>query len=109
MISRSFPARLLTLVALALLPLPATAQVATPAPEAQQPATPSVQAPRAPVPDKPFELHALQPEFWKVFRKDVKLETMGTGFTFTEGPVWDRANFLSVSDEKGNKIDKLYP
>jgi gluconolactonase len=34
---------------------------------------------------------------------------MGTGFAFTEGPVWDRAGFLWVSDEKGNKIDKLYP
>lgn len=34
---------------------------------------------------------------------------MGTGFDFTEGPVWDPANFLWVSDEKGNRIVKLYP
>ena len=34
---------------------------------------------------------------------------MGTGFAFTEGPVWDRSDFLWVSDEKGNRIVKLYP
>ena len=53
---------------------------------AQQPAAPSPPAPRpprAPRPDKPFELHALTPEFWKLFDKDAKLETMGTGFRFT--------------------------
>ena len=111
MISRLFPPPLLTLVSLALLHVFATAQVAAPpAPEPQTPPTPTTQVTaHAPVPDKPFELHALKPEFWKVFRKDVKLETMGTGFVFTEGPVWDRADFLWVSDEKGNKIDKLYP
>ena len=108
MISRLFHFRLLTLVPLALLPICAAAQVpATPVPEPQTPVT-QVTAP-APVPDKPFELHALDPEFWKVFSKNAKLETMGTGFAFTEGPVWDRTNFLWVSDEKGNKIDKLYP
>jgi gluconolactonase len=73
------------------------------------PLTAAPRVPRAPVPDKPFQLLALKPEFWKVFRKDVKLETMGTGFSFTEGPVWDPADFLWVSDEKGNQIDKLYP
>ena len=34
---------------------------------------------------------------------------MGTGFGFTEGPVWDPAGFLWVSDESKNEIDKLYP
>jgi len=34
---------------------------------------------------------------------------MGTGFGFTEGPVWDEAGFLYVSDETINKIYKLYP
>jgi gluconolactonase len=106
--TRLFHPRLLTLVSLALLPLCAAAQVsATPVPDPQAAAAP-ITAP-APIPDKPFELHALDPEFWKVFPKNVKLETMGTGFAFTEGPVWDKANFLWVSDEKGNKIDKLYP
>src|ERR1700678_3939592 len=111
MISRLFPPPLLTVLSFALLHLVAAAQVpATPAPEPPTAPTPTPQVTsRAPVPDKPFELHALKPEFWKVFRKDVKLETMGTGFAFTEGPVWDRADFLWVSDEKGNRIVKLYP
>ena len=111
MISRPFYSPLLTFVPLVLLPIFAAAQVAaTPAPEAQTPSTPSTPVTaRAPIPDKPFELHALKPEFWKVFRKDAKLETMGTGFVFTEGPVWDRSDFLWVSDERGNRIVKLYP
>jgi gluconolactonase len=111
MTSRLVPTPLLTLVPLVLLCSFAAAQDApTPVPEPQAASTPSTQiAPRAPVPDKPFELHALKPEFWKVFDKNVKLETMGTGFAFTEGPVWDRTDFLWVSDEKGNRIVKLYP
>jgi gluconolactonase len=99
MIYRLFPPPLLTAVAFALLHTFSAAQD-TPTP---------VPAPRAQAPDKPFELHALTPEFWQVFRKDVKLKTMGTGFSFTEGPVWDRADFLWMSDEKENKILKLYP
>src|SRR6202021_2263934 len=108
MASKLVPSPLLTLPPFVLLCSFAAAQDApTPVPEPQAAATPP--APRAPVPDKPLELHALKPEFWKVFRKDVKLETMGTGFAFTEGPVWDPSNFLWVSDEKGNRIVKLYP
>lgn len=82
---------------------------------AQQPAAPTAPAtpaaprpPRAPRPDKAFELHAIMPEFWKLFDKDAKLQTMGTGFRFTEGPVWDPAGFLWVSDEEKNEIVKLY-
>jgi hypothetical protein len=83
MISRLFPPPLLTLVSLALLHLSAAAQVAAPpAAEPQTPPTTQATA-HAPVPDKPFELHALDPEFWKVFHKDAKLETMGTDFVFT--------------------------
>lgn len=41
--------------------------------------------------------------------RDVKLETIGSGFGFTEGPMWDPAGFLYVSDETTNKIYKLYP
>jgi gluconolactonase len=74
------------------------------APATQKPAPP----PHAPRPDQPFELQALTPEFWKLFDKDAKLQTMGTGFGFTEGPVWDPAGFLWVSDESKNRIVKLY-
>ncbi len=34
---------------------------------------------------------------------------MASGFGFTEGPVWDRAGFLYVSDETENKIFRVYP
>ena len=34
--------------------------------------------------------------------------TVGSGFGFTEGPVWDPAGFLYVSDEETNKIFRLY-
>jgi gluconolactonase len=103
-ISRSFLAALTTFliacVGAAMAQQPAT----PPAPASQQPAG----HPRGPRPDKPFELHALTPEFWKVFDKKAKLETMGTGFGFTEGPVWDPSGFLWVSDESKNEIDRLY-
>ncbi len=83
---------------------------------AQQPAAPASDGPptrtrpaRQPQPDKPFELQAIQPEFWKLFDKDAKLEIMGNDLGGTEGPVWDPSGFLWVSDERGNKIFKLYP
>jgi gluconolactonase len=60
-------------------------------------------------PDKPFQLIALTPEFWTIFDHDAKLQTMATNFGFTEGPVWDPAGFLWVSDESKNQIVKLYP
>ena len=59
-------------------------------------------------PEKPFELQALTPEFWKVFDKNAKLVTLATGFGFTEGPVWDPAGFLWVSDESKNWIDQVF-
>ena len=56
-----------------------------------------------------FALQGESEEFWKVIDRDAKLETVGTGFGFTEGPMWDPAGFLYVSDETINKIYKLYP
>jgi len=56
-----------------------------------------------------FELKANSPKFWKLIAPDAKLETVGSGFGFTEGPVWDERGFLYVSDEETNKIFKLYP
>jgi gluconolactonase len=78
----------------------------------QEPAAPTTQParrPRGPRPEKPFQLLALTPDFWKLFDHDAKLETMGAGFGFTEGPVWDPAGYLWVSDESKNAIVKLYP
>src|ERR1700686_4251960 len=56
-----------------------------------------------------FQLQALSPRFWSLVDPDAKLAVMGTGFGFTEGPVWDEAGFLYVSDETINKIYGLYP
>src|SRR5262245_48601278 len=56
-----------------------------------------------------FELHAESSSFWKVVARDAKLEMVATGFGFTEGPVWDKAGFVYVSDEEINKIYRVYP
>lgn len=55
-----------------------------------------------------FALQAESPDFWKLVDRGTKLTTVATGFGFTEGPVWDDAGFLYVSDETINKIYKLY-
>jgi len=59
-------------------------------------------------PRRDFGLHAESEKFWKLFARDAKLETVATGFGFTEGPVWDKAGFLYVSDEEQNKIFRVY-
>ena len=59
-------------------------------------------------PVRKFELDANSPKFWKLIAHDAKLETVATGFGFTEGPVWDPAGFLYVSDEEQNKIFRVY-
>ena len=56
-----------------------------------------------------FELQALSPKFWDLVDHQAKLETVATGFGFTEGPMWDPAGFLYVSDETINKIFRVYP
>jgi gluconolactonase len=55
-----------------------------------------------------FELESNSPNFWKLIARDAKLETVAGGFGFTEGPVWDPAGFLYVSDEEINKIFRVY-
>ena len=56
-----------------------------------------------------FKLEALSPKFSEIVSSDAKLETVATGFGFTEGPMWDPAGFLYVSDETINKIFRVYP
>jgi gluconolactonase len=51
-----------------------------------------------------FALQANLDGFWSLFERDAKLATVASGFGFTEGPVWDPADFLYVSDEETNKI-----
>jgi len=60
-------------------------------------------------PPRGFELQATSPEFWNLISRQAKLETVATGFGFTEGPVWDKSGFLYVSDEELNKIFRVYP
>ena len=55
-----------------------------------------------------FELQAQSPMFWDLIARDAKLDRVATGFGFTEGPVWDPAGFLYVSDETLNKIFRVY-
>lgn len=63
----------------------------------------------APKETRKFELQAHSPQFWKLIDRAAKLERVATGFGFTEGPVWDPAGFLYVSDETLNKIFRVYP
>jgi gluconolactonase len=60
-------------------------------------------------PLRDFALQAESPQFWDLVDHNAKLGTVATGFGFTEGPVWDEAGFLYVSDETINKIFRLYP
>ena len=54
-------------------------------------------------PPRDFALQAESPQFWDLVDHNAKLNTVATGFGFTEGPVWDEAGFLYVSDETINK------
>jgi gluconolactonase len=63
---------------------------------------------KADAPSLRFELKAVSPEFWKLIDRNAQLTRVGTGLGFTEGPVWDPAGFLYVSDEVQNKIYRLY-
>jgi gluconolactonase len=56
---------------------------------------------------RPFSLEALSPAFWNLFDHKAQMTKVGSGFGFTEGPVWDPAGYLWVSDETLNKIFKL--
>ncbi len=55
-----------------------------------------------------FQLKADSPQFWDLVDHDAKVSVVSTGFGFTEGPVWDQAGFLYVSDETTNKIYRLH-
>ena len=55
-----------------------------------------------------FELRANAQEFWKLVGHDARLTQVAAGFGFTEGPVWDPAGFLYVSDETLNKIFRVH-
>ena len=54
-----------------------------------------------------FALDALAPGFWQLISQHADLTTVASGFGFTEGPVWDTANFLYVSDETQDSIYRV--
>jgi gluconolactonase len=56
-----------------------------------------------------FELKAESAKFWELVPRDAKLDLVAGGMGFTEGPVWDPAGFIYVSDEVINKIFRIYP
>lgn len=59
-------------------------------------------------PKREFQLQANSDDFWTLFDRESKLSTVASGFGFTEGPVWDPAGFVIVSDEVTNKILRVY-
>jgi gluconolactonase len=63
----------------------------------------------SPLAPRKFKLQAGSPQFWDLVDHNAKLSVVGTGFGFTEGPVWDESGFLFVSDETINKIYRLHP
>jgi gluconolactonase len=65
-------------------------------------------APRAAVPERTFKLTEESPKFWKLFDHEAKLSRVAGDFGFTEGPVWDPAGFVYVSDEVQNKIYRVF-
>jgi gluconolactonase len=63
---------------------------------------------RGDAPSRQFELRAESPQFWELLDRKAQLTRVMGGFGFTEGPVWDPAGFLYVSDEEQNKIFRLH-
>jgi gluconolactonase len=62
---------------------------------------------RAESTQRQFQLRAESGRFWNLLDHDAQVTRVGSGFGFTEGPVWDPAGFLYVSDEEQNKIYRL--
>ena len=52
-----------------------------------------------------FALEAQDLSFWNLISRDTRLETIAAD----SGPLWDQSGFRYVSDEKGNKIYRVYP
>jgi len=62
-----------------------------------------------PAPAGHFEFEAKLPKFWDLFDKSASLEKVASGFSFTEGPVWDeKGGFLYVSEEDQNRVIRVY-
>jgi gluconolactonase len=67
------------------------------------------QAPVQPPAERPFKIVTLDPALNSIVAPDAKLETLGSGFGLTEGPVWvqqGREGYLLFSDNAANRIYK---
>lgn len=62
-----------------------------------------------PAQQRKYQLVANDSAFWQLVPHDAQLTTLGTGFGFTEGPVWDNSGYVWVSDESANTIFRLFP
>jgi gluconolactonase len=62
---------------------------------------------RGDAPSRQFALRAESKQFWKLLDPKTQLTRVAGGFGFTEGPVWDPAGFLYVSDEEQNRIFRV--
>jgi gluconolactonase len=56
-----------------------------------------------------FALKEDSASFWNLIAKDAELKVVGKDFGFTEGPVWEPAGTLLVSDEGKNELCRLFP
>jgi gluconolactonase len=54
-----------------------------------------------------FKLEEISPLFWNLLDHNAELATVASGFGFTEGPVWDKAGYLWVSDEVTNQLFRV--
>jgi gluconolactonase len=59
---------------------------------------------RAQTPKATFKLEGMSPSFWNLVDHDAQMATVASGFGFTEGPVWDKAGYLWISDEVTNQL-----
>ncbi len=58
--------------------------------------------------DSPFSIEILDDEALGLIDKDVIIEVIGSGFSWTEGPLWvDEGKYLLFSDIPNNKIFKI--
>jgi len=97
-------------VATALIILTTGAAASAQTPPEEPPQATQQKQPRQPPAPRQFELQAESPKFWNLFDKSAALEKVTTGFSFTEGPVWDeKAGYLYVSDEQQNRVARVYP
>jgi gluconolactonase len=62
-----------------------------------------------PRPQRQFELKAESPEFWKLVDRGAKLDKVAGGFGFLEGPAWHPKGFLYVTDERNNRVSRVFP